>query len=285
MPTTANGTAYTVYSANVSGGGMTYWAVADAHVSDPDLLAVLYTHGASGAANQLATLSNWSTFRDWLIDNGWAWVEGNGGGGQPWGNAASQTAYDASFAHVDGILDISKVVVVGRSMGGAVGARLYLDHRDSDARFVGFISVSGVLDLAWAYDYDSNRWTAAFNTAWGVTNKPDFLTAAAGLNPIDGPAADWDGANVLQIVGTADTTVPGADNGLAMRTMYAGHPAYDVLDSVVGATHGGTYSELTQMTSFLQVVTDVTPPTPPDLTAREISVMYIMHSGGAHTLL
>lgn len=272
MPTTAAGTPYTVHSAAVAGS--TYWAVPDALVGAPDIPVILYAHGAAGAANQFATLAAWSGLRDWLIDNGWGWIEGSGGGSQPWGNPASQAAYDASFAHVDSSLDIGTVVVLGRSMGGAVGARLYLDHRANDARFVGFISNSGVQDLVWAYDWDANRWTAAFNAAWGVSSKAEFEAAVAGLNPVDGPPTDWAGANVIQLWGDADTTVTPSENAIAMRAMYATQPAIDAIDIRSGGDHSatnGSYLEVDAMTEFLMLVTGETPPpTPPKEIYRSV---------------
>lgn len=264
MATTAAGTLYTVHTASV-GGETVVWAVANAHTASADIPTVLYTHGAGGAADQFATLGAWKGLRDWLIDNGWAWIEGTGGGAQPWGNQASQDSYDAAFAYVDGILDIGPVVVLGRSMGGAVGARLYLDHRDTDARFVALIQNSGVQDLAWAYDYDSGRWTAAFNSAWGVANKTAFLAAVVGLNPISGPAASWAGAKVLQMWGDADTTVPPSANATPMRSMYTGQPAIDTFNVRVGGDHSatnGSYLEVAAMTAFLSEVTGGAPPEP-----------------------
>lgn len=272
MPTTANGTSYTVHTATVAGGGATYWGVPDA--STGPVPAVLYCHGAAGAANQFATLAAWTGLRDWLIDNGWIWIEGAGGGSQPWGNQASQDAYDASFDHVDALLDIDYVVVLGRSMGGAVGARLYVDRRVGDARWVGFISNSGVQDLVWAYDWDGGRWTAAFNSAWGVSSKPQFEAAVAGLNPIDGPATEWAGAKVIQLWGDADDTVPPADNAIAMRAMYAGQPTVDGFDVRAGGDHSstnGSYLEVDAMTAFLlDAIGEAPTPTPPKEMYRSV---------------
>lgn len=283
MPTTPNGTTYTLSTADLGVHGAAYWAVADAEAGSADLPFVLYCHGAGGGANQFATLAAWSGLRNWLIDNGFGWVEGLGGGLQPWGNPASEHAYDAAFAHVDGLFDIGSVVVLGRSMGGAVASRLYHAHRGTDPRFVGLISNSGVSDLAWAYDYDGGRWTDAFNTAWGVTSKPEFLAAVTGLNPIDGPASAWAGASVLQMWGDVDTTVTPADNAIAMRTMYAGSPTLDVADVRAGGDHSaanGSYQQVDAMAAFLAEVTGMEPPPPPTPTMYRADTGIFLSLGG-----
>lgn len=123
MPNTSNGTAYTTYTATPSGAGQILWA--KPNTATTDIPIVLYLHGANGGYNQFTTLSAWSGLRDWLIDNGWGWIEGAGGGAQPWGNAASRAAYRAAFDHVDARLDIGPVVILARSMGGLVGHWLF----------------------------------------------------------------------------------------------------------------------------------------------------------------
>lgn len=271
MATTATGTPFTTYSAAVAGAGTVRWAVADSKASVANLPTIVYCHGAGGGSNQFETLSAWSGLRDWLIDNGWVWIEGTGGGAQPWGNPASQTAYELSFAHVDGLLDLGAVVVLGRSMGGAVGARLYLAGAFA-SRCVGVIENSGVQDLVWAYDADSGRWTDAFNAAWGVSSRAEFVSAVTGLNPIDGPASAWTGKKVLQLVGDADTTVPPSTNAYPMRTLYAGRPSLDRLDVRAGGDHSasnGSYLQMLAMTDFLTIVTGGTPPPPVVYVAQE----------------
>lgn len=282
MPTTPNGTTYTITSGPVTGAGTVYRALADSAVGGTDLPFILYAHGAGGAANQFSTLGAWAGLRNWLIDNGWGWIESSGGGLQPWGNQASQDAYDATIAYADSVYDIGTWVVLGRSMGGAVAARLYNDHRLTDTRFAGIMVNSGVQDLVWAYDFDSNRWTDAFNSAWGVSSKAEFEIAVEGLNPVDGPASSWAGSNVLQLVGDADTTVPPAINGYAMRTMYAGQPTLDLLDVRAGGDHSstnGSYLQVEAMTSFLATVRGDTPEPPTPASAyRQLRRLY--YSGG-----
>lgn len=218
---------------------------------------VLYTHGANGGPDQFSSSSGpWpQSLRNWLIDNRIGWIEGTGGGAQPWGNAASQTAYEELAAYADGLYAITHWIVLGRSMGGVVAARLYLAKRAADSRFVGLIVNSGVQDLVWAYD--TGTWTAEMNGAWGVSNRSGFVTAINGRNPIAGPASAWAGARVLQLWGTSDTTVPSGANGEAMRAMYAGQPTLDRVDIRPGGDHSagnGSYLQVSAMTSFIAAV-------------------------------
>lgn len=251
MPTTPNGTAYTVRRTTLPTHGAVSVGVADVVYPRQNIPTVLYTHGAGGSATQFETLEAWSGVRNWMIDNGWAWVEGAGGGLQPWGNPASEAAYIAALGYADSVLDVGPVVVLGRSMGGAVAARLFTTSSIA-SRCVGLIVNSGVQDLIWAYD--SGRWTNAFHTAWGVANRAELVAAVQGYNPIDGPASNWAGTSVQQLVGTADDVVPPGPNAYAIRTMYAGQPTVDLLDVREGGDHGttnGSYLQVGAMTSFL----------------------------------
>lgn len=281
MPTTANGIAYTVHSASVPGVGTIYYGIADG-TSLVDVKTVLYMHGAGGAANDFQG-SKWNLMRDWLIEHGWGFIEGPGGGLNAWGNAASESSYGATFDWVDAhAWLIAVVVVLGRSMGGAVADRLYNARRGADPRWLGLMNNSGVQDLVWAYDYDSGRWTDAFNAAWGVTSKAEFEAAVVGMNPIDGPPETWDGAQVLQLVGSADVTVLPDENGLAMRTMYAGHPDLDQLDVRPDGDHSttnGSYKQVAAMSAFLLEVTGETPPDPGPSEVYRVVRRYILEDG------
>lgn len=280
MPTTPNGTAYTVHRATLPTHGVVNVGVADAALPTADVPTILYTHGAGGSHDQFATLGAWAGLREWLIDHGWAWVEGAGGGLQPWGNPASEAAYIAALEHADTILDVGPVVILGRSMGGAVAARLYTTSPIAP-RCAGLIQNSGVQDLIWAYD--SARWTAAFHTAWGVTDRAGLVAAVDGYNPADLPAAAWGDTSVIQLVGSADTTVPPGPNAYAMRDLYTGRPVLDVLDVRPGGDHSagnGSYLQVAPMVAFLEQVTGGTP----EPTARILrrTGTWLLTGGGRH---
>lgn len=263
MPTTPAGTAYSTYSATVDGADTVRWAVADSKISTANIPVILYAHGAAGADNQFQTLAAWAGLRNWLIDNGWAWIEGTGGGSQPWGNAASRTAYENAYLHVAGIMDLGPVVVLGRSMGGLVGQWLYTQSLVIAPVAVGAILNSGVQNLAAAYA--SGNWTTAMRAAYGATSTPEFNAASVGFDPLLFPATSWQGRNIIQLWGDADTLVPPADHAIAMRTHYAGKPAIDSFDIREGGDHSatnGSYLEVDAMALFLTQVVGSEPPEP-----------------------
>lgn len=282
MPATTAGTAYGVYTSTLAGAGTVNLAVSDRDKSSPNRPLILYCHGAGGGPDQFTVRPGWSGMRDWLIDNGWAWVECTGGGLQPWGNTASRAAYRAAFDHADTVLDVGPVVVLGRSMGALVAYWLYTQEPTISARADGLIVNSGVSDLAAAYA--SGQWTTEMHAAYDVADASGFAAASSGHDPILFPLNLWDGTAILQLVGTADTTVPPDAHGLAMRTRYAGRPAVDLLDTRVGGDHSegnGSYLQVDAMASFLEQVAGTDTAAPPP--AYRVNQAYITGPGGTLT--
>jgi pimeloyl-ACP methyl ester carboxylesterase len=256
MPTTTAGTAYTTFTATPVGGDQTRWAVADAVADDANVPLLVYCHGNSGAYNQFSTTPAWQGLREWIVDNGWAWVESDGGGGTSWGGPAARASYEAAATHVRGILDIGPIVVLGRSMGGLVAYWLYTQSSFA-ADCVGLIISSGTTDLAHRYAVADSGVKAEMRVAYGAANDGAFATNSIGYDPMLFDLSAWDGTNVLQVIGTADTTVPPSDNGLAIRALWSGHPAIDRLDVREGGDHSqtnGTYFQVPAMTTFLAEV-------------------------------
>lgn len=274
MPATANGTPYTVRTATLGNHGAAYWAVADAHAGDTNIPTVLYAHGAGGAANQFATLSSWKGLRDWLIDNGWAWVEGEGGAGtgaQNWGNTAARAAYPAYLDHVSTTLDLGPVVLLGRSMGGLVTGNLYA--HDTAGRYAGWVNNSGVSTAFVGTTSGAKNpaaatgwyFTPAMWDAWGVSSVATLQAAmaSAGAIPEAWAAAKWAGKKILNCYGDADTTVPWETRGAAaLRSAWAGEPAIDRVAVRAGGDHSGangSYLQVDDMVSFLTEVSGAAP--------------------------
>lgn len=283
---TASGTPYTVTTASIPGSGTVLYAVADARAGDDDIPCLLYAHGRDGGYDQFFTLPAWGGQRDEIIDNGWAWIEGTGGPGttsgqENWGNNGARTAYVAYFNYVDAILSLGVLVILGRSMGGVIAAYLATRHPTMNDRASALILNSGVVNLAWAGEPGSNFSPAIWN-AYGASDQAGYNAAIGDHDPMNFAASVWAGKKVLSLVGTADTTVPPASNGLALRAIYAGQPAIDALNIREGGDHSsanGSYQQVAAMTAFLlEVAGEPIPPQPPASYFRA-EEMYVRYDG------
>lgn len=278
MPTTGSGTAYTVTTVNLGAPhGTMHYAVADFAASHADIPTVLYAHGSGGASNQFATLGAWSGLRDWLIDNGWAFVEGEGGAGgaQNWGNPASRAAYPAYLARARQALDLGPVVLLGRSMGGLVTAWLYA--HDTAGQYAGWINNSGVSTLfEGVSDGGGSALTKSTGRAfgatcwngWGASTYAEWaaLATSADAAPEAWPATVWAGKKILNCYGDADPTAPWVPRGGGpLRAIWAGAPAVDLTSVRIGGDHSatnGSYLDVEAMSSFLAEIGGGSTPTP-----------------------
>lgn len=273
MPTTTLGTAYTEYATLIGApvGGAVRWGYADDLIGTQHIPFVLYLHGAGGNSGQFQTYTGWDDLRDWLIDNGWGWVESNGGGEQTWGNQAARDGYSATWSHIKSQASIGPVVILARSMGGLVGYWLYAQHPELSDPAVcqGLIVNCGVTDLVAANA--AGNFDAYLPAAYGVTvgdGDAAFNAAVAGgWDPMDYDPSLWTGRRVLQVTSTGDGTVPPASHGLAWITAYGSELA--LLDTSVASSGGhgipGGYGQVADMSAFLtSVAAEWEEPDPPD---------------------
>ncbi|QDH47710.1 minor tail protein [Gordonia phage Mellie] len=266
MATTSGGTTYTVRSTDaVPAAGSIYWAVADNRIGHPDIPIVVYTHGNGGPPNQFSSYGEWKGLRDWLIDNGWAYVECTGGGATSWGNQASRDAYEAALTYVDGQIDTGKVVVLGRSMLGLVAYWLASQSSVIAPRCVGLIINSGTTDLTYRYSVANTTDKANMRTAYGAADDAEFATNSVGFDPMLFPESVWNGRKVLQMWGTADTTVPPANHAQAWIAEYGASCGLLLTDVRDGGDHSagnGSYLQVDAMANFLLLVVREAAPVP-----------------------
>jgi pimeloyl-ACP methyl ester carboxylesterase len=212
MPATPNGTPYTVTKFTSSAGEDAWRGVADARAGAGNIPVVLFCHGNPGSvltsADTQFQLSSYAMTRNWLIDNGWGFIEAHGAGAG-WGNQASRAAYEAAYSDVASLWDIGKVIVVGRSMGALVGAWLAALSPVVSPKCAGFVSLSGTADLTNRYSTAGASDRANMNAAYGVTDDASWRAAVAGFDPLLVPLETWDGRNALIQWDTSDTTAPG----------------------------------------------------------------------------
>ena len=289
MPATPKGTAYTVTTAPIPGHTQALYGVADAVKNSADIPTVVFCHGAGGSYSQFSASSAWDDLRFWLIDNGWAWVEGSGGpsyeqGAQHWASPYARAAYTAYIDWLDSKINAGVMVPLGRSMGGLMASWLYL-RSPIASRCGGMIANAGVQTIAYGTVSDPDpdrRPTAqhfgyAMRIAYGVDNYNDLIAASLDHDPMNWDPTLWDGKKVLQIAGTADTTVPPHTRGYEpLRALYSGRTAVDLVDLKVGGDHSGgdagTINRTEAMTSFLASIGGGAPAVPPE------PFVYVEHS-------
>lgn len=296
MPTTAKGTAYTTYRQALSGHGTCVWTVGDAFASQSDLPTILYAHGSGGSADQWATLPSAQGVRDAVIDGGGLVIEGGGGntdtlGAQNWGNAGARAAYPAYLAHVAGVLSVGDVIVIGRSMGGLVGA--WLTTQSSVAGDIsGYINMSGVSTMlvgsadGGADTVEKNTVRHFGSTLWSAYGQSSYAGAAAAVegsySPEDWDASVWAGRNVLALYGDKDVSVPWPTRGGGPldATISAQAASYTAKLRPNG-DHGNnsTWLNVDDMLNFFGAHTSFTPPVPPPVLSLETVARYVVRGG------
>lgn len=281
MPTTPGGTAYTVYSFTSSAGESAWRAIADSRVSASDIPTVLFCHGNPGAVTTAADQqfqAGYTTLRNWLIDSGWAWIEGHGAGAN-WGNQAGRAAYEAMFANTAASWNLGKVIVIGRSMGALVGAWLASESSVVAPKCAGFVSLSGTADLSNRYSTASAGDKTNMNAAFSVTDDASWRAAVANFDPMLVLSPTWAGRNAIMQWDTDDTTVPYAINGQAWDTKYGPSLAMRRTSVTSGGDHNTTPNDPAQIAATLSFLADAQ--LPPTTGEYEI----ILWDGSTETIL
>jgi hypothetical protein len=302
---TTSGTPFSVLSSTIPGHDQATLAVPNSPTGPVPLL--VFCHGSGGGFDQFTTASVWQPMRDWLIDNGWGWVEGTGAptpaaGENGWGNAAARAAYLAYIAWAKTQVDAGPLVVLGRSMGGIVAHWLagrspiagevagLIANAAVSTMFVGDGPGAGTSVSRSSAAYFSNLGDA-FGVPYGST--PDWYqqlqVAAADYAPENWAPSTWTGKKILHLYGTTDTSVPWYPRGGSrLREIWAGRPAIDRV-AYNGGDHGasGPYLLVPEMTEFLTEVggapgTDVSMPLYFDGSTPNTSQWSFAWTGAAH---
>ncbi|QUE25326.1 esterase [Microbacterium phage Fizzles] len=265
MPVTPNGTSYTTYPFTSSAGEAAWRTVADARVGASGIPTVLFCHGNPGAVvtdadQQFA--AGYTTLRNDLIDDGWAYIEGHGAGAN-WGNQAGRTAYEAMYADTAAVWSLGKLDIIGRSMGALVAAYLASQSPVTSPHVAGFVSLSGTADLSNRYSTASAGDRTNMNAAFGVTDDASWRAAVAAFDPMLAPLDVWDGRNAIMQWDTGDTTVPYAINGQAWDTKYGPRLALRRTSVTTGGDHNSTPNNATQIAATIAFLQDAELPVTP----------------------
>jgi pimeloyl-ACP methyl ester carboxylesterase len=259
MPTTPNGTPYTVTTFTSSAGETCRRGIADPAADDVNLPLVLFCHGNPGvdvtSADQQFT-QGYTTQRNWLMDNGWGYVEGHGAGAN-WGNQASRSAYRAMYVDTLAVWDVGWNVIIGRSMGGLVGA--YLAARDPliSRRCRGFVHLSATADLTNRYSTASASDKAALLTAYSAPDPSALAWAVKDHDPLLVPPAFWTGRNAIVQYDTGDVSVPPAVNAIPWFDRFAPQLAIGRTTVTTGGDHNSTPNSPTHAAATIQFLQDV----------------------------
>lgn len=251
MAVTPMGTTYTIRTGTQSDGGTYAWYVDNTRLGDAGIPLLVYAHGA-GSSHLAFHSSTFTILREWLMDNGWAVVESDGGGYHSWGNQAARDAYVEAFNVVDSTIDVGDVTVMGGSMGGIVTYWLATQSPFA-ARVSTAILHQAATDLT--YRYDVKRGLAEMNAAYGIEggghHPEEFAVASAGHDPMQFEAELWAGKHVLQVWGTADTAVVWEFNGQAWINKYGANAASVTVRAVEGQGHGTGSTALIHIVDYL----------------------------------
>jgi len=240
MPTTPAGTQYTVYPFTSSAGESCRRAIADGSFSDPDVPLVIFCHGNPGtddtSADQQFT-QGYTVQRNWLIDNGWGYVEGHGAGAN-WGNQDARAAYRAMYVDTLAVWDVGWNVVIGRSMGGLIGA--YLASRDPmiSRRCRGFVHLSATADLTNRYSTASASDKAALLAAYDAPDESSLMWAVRDHDPLLVSPPAWHERRAIVQYDTGDVSVPPTVNAIPWIDRFG--PELEPLRTYV--TSGGNHN-------------------------------------------
>jgi len=270
MPTTPGGTVYTVTSFTSSEGEVAWRAIPNALTGASDVPVVLFCHGNPGAvltdADSQFQLSGYATVRNWLMDNGWAWIEGHGAGAN-WGNQAGRDAYEAMFTDTAAVWDLGKVVVIGRSMGALVGAWLASQSPVIAPVCAGFVSLSGTANLTDRYSTASSTDQTNMQAAYGIANDTQWRATVGPFDPLLASLDSWNGRSAIMQWDVSDTTVPYTINGQAWDTKYGPRLALRRTFTTTGGNHNTTPNDSTHQAATIAFLADSELPQPETATS------------------
>lgn len=200
---------------------------------------LVYCHGVSGDETEFS-LAAYDDLRDWLIRNGWAWLEVNASG-PGWGNDTQRACYRAAYDYALTLWAPSHVVIFGRSMGGLVASWLYTaDPVLSQAD--GLILCSAVQDAD------------AMRGIYGTSIDAAHPNGTTDRSPLTWTPDLYDGRRVLWQNATDDEIVPAPAHGFAQRDRVAHRLALSVVDTAPG-DHASTRSRSAAQEAFLAQLT------------------------------
>lgn len=197
---------------------------------------IIYCHGYGETQQSTTNDSNNSTICVAACQAGYR-ILSAGAGGIAWGNAASITNYWNAFNQFNaGLINTSRIIFWGKSMGGIAGQLCCLDSRFAGTGLVkGFLGTYPACSLSWCYNSGVGTFQSDINTAYNIPGGGNYATQTSGHDPLLTTASAWSGLRWRAYASSGDVTVTKADNSDAMSTHISGQAT----ENTVVACSGG----------------------------------------------
>jgi pimeloyl-ACP methyl ester carboxylesterase len=229
---TASGTAYTDIEVLPFGVADDMRLCIPAGVEDGDpVVLVIGAHGWNATEN-MPQGAGMVPIRDGILDRGWLLASAFAHGDQ-WYNQTALDDYRRVYDWVDATWNVTDVLLIGLSMGGATVVSLY--SRDSIPKVRAAVGIDSALSLGYAHN--KAVYQPSVRAAYGIAaNGSDYAARTAGYDPLTFNASTFDGKRLFLSASPADTSIPPAQNTTPFVDRITGHPA--VLELYTGAgTH------------------------------------------------
>src|ERR1044072_872430 len=204
-------------------------AVRDGMAAAP--VAVFLHQATTGTRNSPMTESRWAALRQALMSAGYGLLSADDGGDR-WGNPTSVANYRALLDWVAARVLVSKVFLIGCSMGGLPMLNI-VSHKQAYpiGAAVGICPVCDLIAMR-----ANPTFTASIDAAWGSSSEATLIANSAGYDPVTSDPYEFRRIPYLFNVGTSDTTVPPAQHADVFLPLIAG-AALSTEKNVVGVGH------------------------------------------------
>lgn len=218
-----------------AGQAVRYWLPPDGSTSG---VLLIWCHPAGGTVGLGPGYFSYPLIHA-AIQEGWA-VAASNMHGDSWGNASALTDLTNLVTLVNNLRTVTKVVLVGASMGGTAVSNAIANSTLANVKCV--VAIDAVFDLANMYANAS--YTTAIETAWGITHGTLSGATIAGATSIPTTASfPTIGTQLLVGNGTANVetvTTTGASTGtsVAVTALANSHASADQVSDYSQKTSG-----------------------------------------------
>ncbi len=184
----------------------------------------MYHHGTGGGCATLFTDAALSTIVKPLLASGYIVVSSDGHQ-ENWGKQASIDDHNDLYDYLVNHYSISKVMVLGHSMGGLSSLLSVANGHIPVTAWAGIFPITNLANL-----YGAGTYTTAINTAYNIPAGGTYAVQTAGHDPNLLTASAFNNIPMRFYASSGDTTVSKTNNSDAMSTKMSGtSPEYTVV--------------------------------------------------------